>query len=109
MKHSEEFLKIVDDAKNRIKEISVSETQKHIKDSATLIDVREDNEWQAGHAKDAIHLSRGIIERDVVQQFPDKNAIYNKINRQCLIVIPRGIDEIITLPKNINYIAAHNF
>ncbi|MEP6513287.1 MAG: rhodanese-like domain-containing protein [Parafilimonas sp.] len=74
MKHSEEFLKIVDDAKNRIKEISVSETQKHIKEGATLIDVREDNEWQADHAKDSLHLSRGIIERDIVQQFPDKNT-----------------------------------
>ncbi len=74
MKHSEEFLKIVEDAKNRIKEISVSETQKHIKEGAALIDVREDNEWQADHAKDSLHLSRGIIERDIVQQFPDKNT-----------------------------------
>ncbi len=41
---------------------------------AHLIDVREDNEWQAGHAKNAVHLGRGIIERDIVEKFPDKNT-----------------------------------
>ncbi|SRR5215203_249731 len=74
MQHSEEFLKLVDEAKTNIKEVSVSQTQERIKQGANLIDVREDNEWQAGHAKNAIHLGRGIIERDIVQKFPDKNA-----------------------------------
>ncbi len=74
MQHSPEFLKLVDDVKSRIKEVSVTETQKRIKEGANLIDVREDNEWDTGHAKDAIHLSRGIIERDIVGKIPDKNA-----------------------------------
>jgi rhodanese-related sulfurtransferase len=76
MKHSEEFLMIVDDAKTRIREVTVEETQGRMSEDegVKLIDVREDNEWEAGHAADAIHLGRGIIERDVVQMFPDKNT-----------------------------------
>ena len=74
MQHSPEFLKLVDDAKTHIKEVSVSETQQRMKEGANLIDIREDNEWDAGHAKDAIHLGRGIIERDIVGKFPDKNT-----------------------------------
>ena|SRR5687767_8356213 len=74
MQHSPEFLKLVDDAKTRTKQLSVAETQKRMKESANLIDVREDNEWDAGHAKGAIHLGRGVIERDIVGKFPDKNA-----------------------------------
>jgi rhodanese-related sulfurtransferase len=73
MKHSEEFLKLVDEAKANIKEVSVSETQEKMKQGAHLVDVREDNEWQAGHAQNAVHLGRGIIERDIVEKFPDKN------------------------------------
>ncbi len=74
MKHSEEFLMVVDDAKSRIREVSVEETlQKMSEDkNVKLIDVREDNEWDAGHATGAVHLGRGVIERDVVQTFPDK-------------------------------------
>lgn len=72
MKHSEEFLKLVDEAKVSIKEVSVAEARERMNDGAYLIDVREDNEWEAGHAKDAVHLGRGIIERDIVEQFPDK-------------------------------------
>jgi rhodanese-related sulfurtransferase len=74
MSHSPEFLQLVDDAKNRIKEVSISETQERMQQGAKLIDVREDNEWQAGHAKNAVHLGRGIIERDIVEKFPDKNT-----------------------------------
>jgi len=73
MKHSEEFLQIVNAAKKDIKEVTVSKTKERIKEGATLIDVREDNEWQSGHAKNAIHLGRGIIERDIVDKVPDKN------------------------------------
>ena len=74
MKHSSEFENIVDDAKSRIKEVSVAETRVRIDAGAILIDVREDNEWQAGHAANAVHLGRGIIERDIVQTFPDKST-----------------------------------
>jgi rhodanese-related sulfurtransferase len=76
MKHSEEFLMVVNDAKSRIREISVEETLQHLREDANvkLIDVREDNEWDDEHAEGAIHLGRGIIERDIVQTFPDKKT-----------------------------------
>ena len=73
MEHTKEFLQISEDAKSRIKEISVEETLERINNGAILIDVREDNEWEAGHAKNAAHLGRGIIERDIVGKIPDKD------------------------------------
>jgi rhodanese-related sulfurtransferase len=76
MKHSEGFLKVVNDAKTRIKEVSVAETRERLSanSNAKLIDVREDNEWEAAHAADAIHLGKGIIERDIEVTAPDKSA-----------------------------------
>lgn len=74
MKHSTEFEALVDDAKSRVREVSVTETLDRMKDGAKLIDVREDNEWDAGHAENAIHLGRGILERDIVSTFPDKDT-----------------------------------
>lgn len=73
MKHSEEFLAVVEDAKSRIREVTVAETLERVEAGAVLIDVREDNEWQMGHATDAIHLGRGVIERDIVGQIPNKD------------------------------------
>ena len=73
MQHSIEFLEIVNDAKSRVKEINVQQAQERQKSGATLIDVREDNEWGAGHVAGAIHLGRGIIERDIIQSIPEKN------------------------------------
>jgi rhodanese-related sulfurtransferase len=73
MKHSEEYLQIVDDAKSRIREVSVAETQERVKQGATLIDVREDNEFDAAHAAGAVHMGRGIIERDIVGAYPEKD------------------------------------
>jgi len=76
MKHSEGFLKLVNDAKSRIREVSVAQTQERIKanSDARLIDVREDNEWADDHAAGAIHLGKGIIERDIESQVPDKST-----------------------------------
>jgi len=76
MKHSEGFLKLVNDAKRRIREVTVPETQKRTAENpaAKLIDVREDNEWQAGHAAGAVHLGKGIIERDIEEKVPDKTT-----------------------------------
>ena len=76
MKHSEGFLKIVNDAKSRIKEVTVAETRARLQQNpqARLIDVREDNEWDAAHAADSIHLGKGIIERDIETTVPDKSA-----------------------------------
>src|SRR5258708_17146049 len=74
MIHSEEFLAVVNDAKSRVREVSVSETQERMKDGAVLIDVREDNEFEAGHAAGSRHMGRGIIERDIVQTIPEKDT-----------------------------------
>ena len=76
MKHSEGFLKVVNDSKSRIKEVTVDETLDRLKGNpdAKLIDVREDNEWDAAHAAGAIHLGKGIIERDIEATVPDKST-----------------------------------
>jgi rhodanese-related sulfurtransferase len=74
MQHSEEFLSVVNDAKSRVKETDVEGARKLMESGAALIDVREDNEWEAGHAAGARHMGRGVIERDVVQTFPDKST-----------------------------------
>ncbi len=76
MKHSEGFLRIVDDAKSRIREVSVAETQARLKQNpdTKLIDVREDNEFAAAHAAGAMHLGKGIIERDIETFVPDKDT-----------------------------------
>ncbi len=75
MKHSPEFLKIVDDAKSRVREVGVDEARRKLESGkAKLIDVREDNEWEAGHARGAQHLAKGVIERDIEQSVPDKKT-----------------------------------
>lgn len=76
MKHSEGFLKLVNDAKSRIREVTVTDTQQRLEKNpnAKLVDVREDNEWQTAHAAGAIHLGKGIIERDIETQVPDHAA-----------------------------------
>jgi rhodanese-related sulfurtransferase len=74
MHHSNEFLDVVNDAKSRIRETDVEGARKLMGGGAVLIDVREDNEWENGHANGARHMGRGIIERDVVQAFPDKST-----------------------------------
>ena len=72
MEHSKEFEQLVKDIQPNVKEIPVAETLERIEAGATLIDVREDNEWNAAHASGSKHLGRGVIERDIVWQFPDK-------------------------------------
>ena len=76
MKHSEGFLKLVNDSKSRIREVTVGQTQARIIENpdARLVDVREDDEWRAGHAKGAIHLGKGIIERDIESTVSDKTS-----------------------------------
>jgi rhodanese-related sulfurtransferase len=76
MKHSEGFLKLVNEAKSRIREVSVEDTRARLSADETvrLIDVREDNEWDTSHAQGAQHMGRGIIERDIEQLVPDKAA-----------------------------------
>jgi rhodanese-related sulfurtransferase len=73
MQHSEKFLAIVNDAKTRIREATVDEV-KHDRESNVdhvLVDTREDSEWNAAHAAGAIHLGKGVIERDIESAIPD--------------------------------------
>jgi rhodanese-related sulfurtransferase len=74
MKHAPAFLKIVADAKTRIRETSVQEVNKRLdaKENLTLVDVREESEWAKGHLPGAVHLSKGIIERDIENAIPGK-------------------------------------
>lgn len=76
MQHSPGFLNLVNDAKKRVNEISVAEARARIATNSpvVLLDVREDHEWMAGHAAEAVHLGKGILERDLEAKFPDPNT-----------------------------------
>ena len=74
MEHSREFEELVEGIKGNIREISVAEARERVERGATLIDVREDNEWQEAHAAGARHIGRGVIERDIVHQISDKQT-----------------------------------
>jgi rhodanese-related sulfurtransferase len=76
VKHSPGFLKIVADAKSRVKEVGFHDVKKWLdaREKITLVDVREESEWACGHLPGAVHLGKGIIERDVEETFPDKHA-----------------------------------
>jgi rhodanese-related sulfurtransferase len=71
--HNPGFLALVNDAKSRVKEMTVDDYKKIPKDGHVLIDTREESEWAAGHAAGAMHLSKGIIERDIETKVPDKS------------------------------------
>ena len=76
MAHAAKFLALVNDAKKRVKETSVADVKRRM-DAAekfVLVDVREESEWAQGHLPGAIHLGKGIIERDVEQSVPDAGA-----------------------------------
>ena len=72
-KHSPRFLQLVNDSKKRVRETTVDEVKKRLDrgDRFALVDVREESEWAKGHLPGAIHLGKGIIERDVETKFPD--------------------------------------
>jgi rhodanese-related sulfurtransferase len=74
--HSPAFLALVQDAKNRIRETNILELKKKLdaKEQFHLIDVREDHEWVAGHISGAMHLGKGIIERDIEEKIPNREA-----------------------------------
>lgn len=72
--HNPGFLALVNDAKSRIKHIDIAEYRKMPREDHILIDVREDREWEAGHAAGAYHLSKGVIERDIETEIPDKST-----------------------------------
>jgi rhodanese-related sulfurtransferase len=73
MAHAPQFLKLVQDAKERVKETNVPDVKRRMDagEKLILVDVREDNEWAKGHLPGAVHMGKGVIERDIEQQVPD--------------------------------------
>jgi len=72
--HSSAFLALVNEAKSRVREIDIAQYQRMREEGAehVLVDIREDSEWAAGHAAGAVHIGKGVIERDIEQKQPDK-------------------------------------
>src|SRR3989440_12197322 len=76
MQHAERFLQIVRDAKQRVRETTVDDVKAKLDrgEKFVLVDVREESEWAKDHLPGAIHLGKGVIERDVEERVPDLNA-----------------------------------
>jgi hypothetical protein len=76
MDHSPGFLKVVNEARPQVREVTIEQTQTRLRENreAILVDVREDSEWAAGHAAEATHLGRGVLERDIERVFPEASS-----------------------------------
>ena len=76
MEHAPGFLKLVNEARTIVKELTLPQAQEHLAahPKTVLVDVREDREWENGHALQAIHLGKGVLERDLEKMFPDHNV-----------------------------------
>jgi rhodanese-related sulfurtransferase len=73
MRHSPSFLRVVEDVRPRIHEVSIEEARQRLNADprAILLDVREESEWAGGHAAQAVHLGKGVLERDIEDRIPD--------------------------------------
>lgn len=76
MAHAPQFLKLVNEAKSHVKETNVADVKQRMDagEKLMLVDVREDSEWAQGHVPGAVHLGRGIIERDIEARVPQTDA-----------------------------------
>lgn len=76
MAHATKFLALVNDAKKRVQETNVADVKRRLDagEKLVLVDVREESEWNRGHLPGAVHLGKGIIERDIEQRVPDTNT-----------------------------------
>ena len=76
MAHAQEFLKLVSEAKSRVKETNVRDVKRRMDggEKFVLVDVREESEWARGHIAGAVYLGKGVIERDAEQRFPDPST-----------------------------------
>ena len=76
MEHSPGFLKVVNEVRPKVREITVDEARLRLEQNpkAVLLDVREDSEWEKGHALQALHLGKGVLERDIEKFIPDPHA-----------------------------------
>lgn len=75
MEHSPGFLKVVNEARPQVREVTIEQARERLAQNpkAILVDVREDREWEQGHAAEAVHLGRGVLERDIESRFPDRD------------------------------------
>jgi rhodanese-related sulfurtransferase len=75
-KHSPRFVKLVEEVKTRIREVGIADVQARLErgEKFHLVDVREESEWANGHLPQAVHLGKGVIERDVEKQIADVHA-----------------------------------
>lgn len=73
MEHSPHFLELVNEAKTRVKETNVEDVKQRMDNGEKflLVDVREDHEWEKGHVPGAVHMGRGVIERDIEVKVPE--------------------------------------
>ncbi len=76
MAHAQQFLKLVNEAKSRVKETNVTDVKRRMDggEKFVLVDVREESEWARGHVAGAVYLGKGVIERDAEQRFPDPST-----------------------------------
>ncbi len=76
MAHSPQFLKLVNEAKKQVKETTVADVKRRMDSGERflLVDVREDNEWEKGHVPGAVHMGRGVIERDIETRVPETST-----------------------------------
>ena len=76
MEHAPGFLKVVNEAKPRVKELTIEQARDRLQQNpkVVLLDVREDREWEQRHAAQAVHLGKGVLERDIEKMFPDPNT-----------------------------------
>jgi len=76
MDHSPAFLKLVNETRPHVREITIDQARERLAKNpkAVLLDVREDHEWNKQHAEPAVHLGKGILERDLENMFPDANT-----------------------------------
>jgi rhodanese-related sulfurtransferase len=74
--HAPGFLALVNEAKTRIRETDIHDVKKRLdaQESLFVVDTREESEWARGHLPGAVHLSKGVIERDIEQRIPEKDA-----------------------------------
>jgi len=76
MQHAPGFLKLVESVRPNVREVTLEEARERLRRNprALLVDVREDSEWNAGHAAEAVHLGKGVLERDIEKAVPDPAA-----------------------------------
>jgi len=74
VEHSPGFLRLAEVARASVREVDITEARRRMAEGAVIVDVREDREWDAGRVRGAIHVGKGVIERDIEKQIPDRSS-----------------------------------